>query len=279
MDFIDRFSGTIRVLLAMSIVAIHAAFYVSFPSNLIMSSMIESIFDVVVAIMITVSLKFSSKPPDKNHPYGHWKFENLGTISVGLLFLIPSYYLIKDNLIMLINGIKNPVLPAYDLWMVFFILFPTFLMILLERRKFKRENLGMSQMNYVHYLGDFIKILSVGATIIIMKIMYLWWLPSVVSIGIMIAILYSIIPQILENINALTDHEAPKEVYDVIYAVTTGYEVQNLRTRVSGPIVFIDFDIILKGKLSLADADNITLTLESNIRNNLQNAVVSIRSR
>ena len=47
---------------------------------------IESVSDVFSSILILIGLKYSGKPADKNHPYGHGKIEPLITfIIVGIL--------------------------------------------------------------------------------------------------------------------------------------------------------------------------------------------------
>lgn len=41
---------------------------------------IESINDIVASVVVLISLKVSSKPPDEDHPYGHGKAEQLGAL-------------------------------------------------------------------------------------------------------------------------------------------------------------------------------------------------------
>lgn len=54
---------------------------------------IESTTDVFSSFLVLLGLKYSSKPPDKNHPYGHGKAEPLITFAV-VGFLILSAILI-----------------------------------------------------------------------------------------------------------------------------------------------------------------------------------------
>jgi cation diffusion facilitator family transporter len=52
---------------------------------------IESTGDVVSSFFVLLGIKYSSKPPDKNHPYGHGKAEPLVTfIVVGFLIIAAS---------------------------------------------------------------------------------------------------------------------------------------------------------------------------------------------
>lgn len=48
---------------------------------------IESLNDIVASVVVLVSLKISSKPPDEDHPYGHGKAEQLGALFSALSLL------------------------------------------------------------------------------------------------------------------------------------------------------------------------------------------------
>ena len=54
----------------------------------VISEAIHTSLDLMAAIIAFFSVKISSKPPDKEHPYGHGKFENVaGTIETLLIFV------------------------------------------------------------------------------------------------------------------------------------------------------------------------------------------------
>ena len=58
-------------------------------SYALIADAIESTTDVFSSILVLMGLKYSSKPPDENHPYGHGKVEPLITFAV-VGFLIIS---------------------------------------------------------------------------------------------------------------------------------------------------------------------------------------------
>ena len=65
---------------------------------------IESSGDVVSSIIVLFGIKYSNKPPDENHPYGHGKAEPLVTfIAVGFLIVAASIIAIQS-----INNIQTP---------------------------------------------------------------------------------------------------------------------------------------------------------------------------
>lgn len=58
-------------------------------SYALIADAIESTTDIFSSLLVLVGLKYSSKPPDKNHPYGHGRIEPLITFLV-VGFLITS---------------------------------------------------------------------------------------------------------------------------------------------------------------------------------------------
>lgn len=51
---------------------------------------IESINDIVASVVVLISLKVSSKPPDEDHPFGHGKAEQLGALFSALSLLVAG---------------------------------------------------------------------------------------------------------------------------------------------------------------------------------------------
>lgn len=60
----------------------------------IISEAIHSFIDLLASIIAFFAVKVSRKRPDKNHPYGHGKVENVSGIIEALLILIAAIWII-----------------------------------------------------------------------------------------------------------------------------------------------------------------------------------------
>jgi cation diffusion facilitator family transporter len=69
-------------------------------SYALIADAIESTTDVFASILVWIGLKYSTKPADENHPYGHGRFEVISTFAV-IGFLVVSATIIA------IESIKN----------------------------------------------------------------------------------------------------------------------------------------------------------------------------
>jgi len=62
----------------------------------ILSEAIHSLMDLVAAVIAYFSVRVSDNPPDKRHPYGHGKFENLSGVLEALLILVAAAWIVYE---------------------------------------------------------------------------------------------------------------------------------------------------------------------------------------
>lgn len=67
-------------------------------SYALVADAIESLSDVVSSIVVYIGLKYSTKPKDENHPYGHGKAEPIAAIIVTLALLAAAVVIIVQSL-------------------------------------------------------------------------------------------------------------------------------------------------------------------------------------
>ncbi|MEY3425642.1 MAG: hypothetical protein RL679_1000 [Bacteroidota bacterium] len=73
-------------------------------SYALIADAIESTTDIFSSILVLFGLKYASRPPDKNHPYGHGKAEPLITFAVVGFLLISATVIFIES----IHNIQKP---------------------------------------------------------------------------------------------------------------------------------------------------------------------------
>ncbi len=67
----------------------------------ILSEAIHTLVDLIASSIAFFSVKISDSPPDKEHPYGHGKFENISGVIEAILIFVASGVIIYHALIQL----------------------------------------------------------------------------------------------------------------------------------------------------------------------------------
>lgn len=77
-------------------------------SYALIADAIESMTDVFASILVVFGLKYSTKPPDKNHPYGHGKAEPLLTFVVVAILIISALVIARESIENIATPHKTP---------------------------------------------------------------------------------------------------------------------------------------------------------------------------
>jgi len=59
-------------------------------SQALIADAIESLGDVFSSLIVFFGIRFSTKPPDENHPYGHGKFEPMASVVVAIFLFAAA---------------------------------------------------------------------------------------------------------------------------------------------------------------------------------------------
>jgi len=72
----------------------------------LISDAFHSLSDSLSSIVIVIGSFLSSKPADKEHPFGHARSENITALIVSIMLFIISFEFIKDSIFRLLNPQK-----------------------------------------------------------------------------------------------------------------------------------------------------------------------------
>ena len=81
-----------------------------FFSQALFADGLNNLTDVLSSVLVFVGLKISQKPADKNHPYGHWKFETIASLMTSFIMCIIGIEVIRNAWHTIMN--PSPELPS-----------------------------------------------------------------------------------------------------------------------------------------------------------------------
>ncbi len=228
----------------------------------------HSLADVLSDVGILLALKASTRPPDKNHPYGHHSFETLGATLVALFMLITAVMIGRDAILNLSRGTYlHPQLPALL----------TTLVAVIIKEVMARYTLFVGRMhgspallaNGAMHRSDAISSLAAAAGI--GGAMLGWpFLDSVGALVISLFILKMGWDLMRENVMALMDtmpdEELLNEIRSAAIAVTCVQEVRDLHVRQRGSWFMADLRIAVHPDHTIESAHNIAHAVEDRVQ-------------
>lgn len=57
-------------------------------SEALMADGLNNTTDIIVSVAVLIGLRFSRKPPDEDHPYGHWRAETIASLMASFIMMV-----------------------------------------------------------------------------------------------------------------------------------------------------------------------------------------------
>jgi len=237
---------------------------------------IHSLSDFATDFVVLVGLRFSSKPRDDDHAYGHGKFETIAAAIVGLALGFVALRIASDaisRIFTAINGQTIPTPSVYAFWAaVVSIAIKEWLFH--ATRKVARATGSPSLMaNAWHHRSDALSSLATAGGVGAAALLGDNWrvLDPIAALFVSLFLFRMGWRIIREQLGDLTDQSLDpavcEEILSIARAIPGIEEPHNLRTRRVGRFPVIDLHIRMRGDMPLHEAHDIATALEQALRN------------
>jgi cation diffusion facilitator family transporter len=236
---------------------------------------IHSLSDLLSDIDVLAFTHISSKGKDKNHSFGHGKFETLATLIVSVILAAVGGRLMVNgvkSIIEAINGNSIPVPGTIALWAAIISIVSKEILYQATIRTAKRANSPVAMANAWHHRSDALS--SIGSLAGIAGAMVLGEnctiLGPIASCCISIAIIIVAVKMALPSLEELLETSLPDEIEKDIISVANSVQgvenIHELKTRRNGVSYIIDAHIVVNPRISVTEAHNIATDVENAIR-------------
>ncbi len=275
-----RLASLLSLIVGITLVAFKAVAWSMTDSLSMMSSLVDSILDVMASTINFVAVRYALQPPDKEHRFGHGKAEDIATLA-------QSTFICGSGLFIIIEGVKRIFIPepVYNsligiLVMVLSIVLSVGL-ILYQNYVVRKTSSTAIAADALHYFADFLT--NVGVIIAIILTSVLGWKIADPVIALIIAgyIIYGAFHMSCGAFQNLMDREFSDEDRAKIKAIVAQYNnvagLHDLRTRKSGIHGFIQFHLeFVDENISLKKAHEISDEIEDALKNVFPNTEILI---
>jgi len=268
------------VFAGLVVLGLKLAAYILTGSIALYSDALESIVNVATAIAALLALRYSAKPADANHPYGHYKAEYFSVVLEGGLIVVASLTILREAYLgivapgslgapvlgLLINGAGAVLNGAWGVFLV---------------RVGRRRRSLVLVADGKHLLTDVATSAGVIVGLALAVVTGIGILDPLLAGLVALNILWSGWALIRESVGGLMDESVSDELLQRIRKVISdsaagALEAHDLRTRRAGRATFIDFHLVVPGSMAVSAAHAICDTIERALRTEVADALITI---
>lgn len=244
-------------------------------SSALVADAVHSLSDFVTDIIVIVFVKISGKPEDKDHRYGHGKYETLATALIGLALFAVGVGLLVGGATKVSAVLKGATLPAPSMIALIAAAVSIISKEILYRytvRVGKNLNSQAVIANAWHHRSDAFS--SIGTLIGIGGAIFLGekWrildpIAAIVVSGFIIKVSIDLIkPAIEELLERSLPDETEQQILDIIASFPEVSSPHHLRTRRIGNHIAIEVHLRMDGQTTLENAHAVATDVERRLK-------------
>jgi ferrous-iron efflux pump FieF len=267
------------VLAATLMIAAKAGAWSITQSVSVLSSLVDSLLDVAASTVNLLAVRHALTPADREHRFGHGKAEPLAGLA-------QSAFIAGSAALLLLEAVRRLSFPqpvtnsTIGIVVIAFSMAVTLALVAFQRHVIKRTRSVAISADSLHYASDLVLNGSVIVSLVLSAWLDLPILDPIFGIAIGVYILWNALTIARLSLDLLMDRELPDADRARIRALALAHpEVRNvhdLRTRSTGPHIFVQMHLELDGAMPLTQAHTISDAVEASICEAYPNAEVII---
>lgn len=240
----------------------------------VLGDAIHSLTDVVNNFVAWIVTRLSSLPPDREHPYGHRKFETLAVFFLASLLVILSFEL---ALRAISQDDSRVVSTTWELSVMLAVLVINISLATWERTWARRLKSDILLADASHTFADVLITIAVIIGWQLSAMGYLW-LDRVCALAVSVFVFFLAYNLFKGALPILVDRVAlnPDSVSRVILGVTGVRQVKRVRSRWIGTDKSVDLVISVDPGISTSDSHDIASAIELLLEERFQVSDISI---
>lgn len=244
------------------------------------SDALESIVNVVTAIVALAAVRLAQKPADAALPYGYHKAEYFSAVIVGVMIIVAAILIIREAWAGFWEA-AVPVAPVQGLAVSGVATAINVVWAVVLIRHGRRVRSPAIEADGKHLLTDVVS--TAGVLIGLVLVFLTGWaqLDPILAVLVALNILWAGWSVIRSSIGGLMDVAVPpqtqKTIREVIASNAEGaIEAHDIRTRQAGKMTFIDFHLVVPGAMSVDAAHAICDGIEAKLREAVEDVQITI---
>lgn len=235
----------------------------------------HSLLDTIANLVGIAGLTASLKPPDKEHPYGHKKFEALAAIAISFMMFTASLHVFTEVLDRYLEPSgKHPHVGLLSYLIIIGSMIVSYFVHRYEHDQAHKLDSALLEADAKHTLSDVLTSVAVLAALVGAHFK-LYFVDAVASLGVVYFILKGGYEIIISHMGPLVDaavHD-PKMIAELALEAPGVIGVHKVRSRGAKDHSFVDLHIEVSGDISVKEGHKIAKHVEQTLKERLQGLI------
>jgi cation diffusion facilitator family transporter len=213
----------------------------------LLADALHSVTDSANNVLGLVASRFASPEPDRDHPYGHQKFDAVGALAIAAFLGIACFEILQGAVERLFSPSQEVKMSAPVLWLLLIVLGINIFVAFYERRVGRRIGSQILIADAYHTMSD------IWVTILVMVgLVGVWlgyqWLDIVLAFPVALLVFWSGWLVLKANLPWLVDEMAiaPEAIHELVTQVPGVINCHSIASRgLLGRQVFIEMHLIV----------------------------------
>ncbi|WP_126147681.1 cation diffusion facilitator family transporter [Synechococcus elongatus] len=262
-----RYVLLLTLALNLLVVVIKAGVGLFTGSLSLLADALHSVTDSVNNILGLLTNQLSAAEPDRDHPYGHHKYEAIGALGIAAFLGITCFEIIRGAIERLITPGDPITITSTDLWLLLIVLGVNIYVAFYERSVGKRLGSQILIADAHHTMSDIWITIVVLIGLLGIRFFNLQWLDIVLSLPVAVLVLRSSWIVLKSNLPWLVDEiaVAPEAIHQVVTSVPGVVNCHDIASRgLLGRQIFVDMHLIVDAP-DVLTAHQITEAVEARL--------------
>ena len=243
---------------------------------------IHSFSDFLASILTFFAVTRSAEPADKEHPFGHGKYEDMSGFIEGGLIIFAGLYIIYESSSKLISGYTMEAESMLGIYVMAFAVLANFIVSRYLFYIAKKSDSVSLRADAEHLQTDIFSSLGVLAGLVLIKLTGYTIIDPIIAIIVAVIILKAGFSISKETLNNLLDGSISTEDIEKIETVLKNNTVikgyRNIKGRKSGQYKEIELTILFNPDMKISCCHNICDQIENDIKSELGNVTTTIHA-
>ncbi len=270
----------LSIAAAVTTIALKTGAYLLTGSVGLLSDALESVVNLVAAVLALIALAVAARPADDNHPFGHGKAEYFSAGAEGVMIVVAAGLIVWTAVARLLDP-----QPLEDLGIGLAITLVATAVngvvgVLVLRAGHRHRSITL-EADGRHLLTDVWT--SVGVVVGVGLVAITGWVPldSIVAIAVALNILWTGYGLMRRSFDGLMDHALSPADLDHVLAQLTAVrnahpdvDIHAIQTREAGRERFVSMHVLVPGSWTVAEGHDLLEEIEERVRHELPGAHV-----